>query len=88
MNINDFEIEDKTVSTIKESRESLKKLLDCGEFSLEEYNRQINEVAKYDENLMSCWADRVDYSDKFLDNGGILIYEKENSQVVDFLGYC
>lgn len=88
MNINDFEIEDKTISTIKESRESLKKLLDCGEFSLEEYNRQINELAKYDENLMSCWADRVDYSDKFLDNGGILIYEKENGQVVEFLGYC
>lgn len=88
MNINDFEIDRDTISTIKESRESLKKLLDCGEFSQEDYTYQINEIAKYDESLISCWADRVDYSDKFLDNGGILIYEKDTGNIIDFLGYC
>lgn len=85
MNINDFEIDKDTVSTIKESRESLKKLLDCGEFSLEDYTYQINELAKYDESLISCWADRLS-AGGFLDNSGILIYG--DTTVVDFLGYC
>ncbi|WP_297422134.1 hypothetical protein [Clostridium sp.] len=87
MNINDFEIEGMTVNTIKESRESLKHLLDSGEFSQQDYDYQIGELSKYDENLLTCWGNRKVRTGKFMDYIGLIIYNP-NGEVVDFLGYC
>lgn len=88
MNIKDFEIQDGTTSTIAESKIQLKGLLDCGEFSQEDYDNQMEELNMFNDDLMCCWASRIDYSEKFLDNSGSLYYEKDTGKVIDFIGYC
>ncbi|NSB12106.1 hypothetical protein [Clostridium beijerinckii] len=88
MNINEFEIEFNTPSTVAESKISLKKLLDCGEFSAKDYQDQKDELDRFDDNLMCAWASRVDWNGRFLDNAGIVYYEAETGNVVEFVGYC
>lgn len=88
MTIEDFEIQDGTSNIVAESKIQLQKLLDCGEFSQEDYDTQMEELNLFDDNLMCAWGNRIDWSDKFLDNAGMIYYEATTGEVVDFIGYC
>lgn len=88
MNIEDFEIIDTTISTVKESKQQLKELLDCGEFSQEDFDYQMQELNAFDDDIICCWASRINWNDKFLDNAGTLYYEKDTEKIIDFIGYC
>jgi hypothetical protein len=89
MNIKDDFIVDKgTAHTVAESKIQLKGLLDCGEFSLEDYNYQMEELNEHDDSLMCVWGERESWTDKFLDNVGVIYYEAVTGNVVDFVGYC
>lgn len=86
--IEEFEIQDGTISTVAESKEQLKSLLDCGEFSQKDFDDQMEEFNMFSNDTTCCWASRVDWTDKFLDNAGMLYYEKDTGKVIDFIGYC
>lgn len=88
MNINEFEIEFNTPSTVAESKISLKALLDSKEFSKEDYDYQMEELNAHDDNLMCAWASRKDWNGGFLDNAGVIYYQADTGNVVDFVGYC
>lgn len=89
MNVkDDFILDEDTVCTVAESKISLKGLLDCGEFSLEDYNDQMEELNEHSDDLMCAWGERSCWTDRFLDNAGVIYYEATTGNVVDFIGYC
>lgn len=87
MNIKDFEIESKSVGTVENSRKQLDELLECGEFSQEDYNYQMEQLKPFSGNLFVAWGERKEVSNKLLDNIGMIIYEGNTGKVVDFQGY-
>ncbi len=82
-----FELMEKTISTIKENRQDLLELLNDGEISQEFYEDSLEEIAKYDANLLCAWGEKEDWDGGFMNNVGMVIFE-ENGELIEFLGYC
>ena len=81
--LEDFDLEG--VSTVKERRESLTKIFIEGEFREEDFVFQMDEMLKFDEDVMCAWGSRKIWNDKFLNNEGI--YYFKDGKVLDFVGY-
>lgn len=89
MNIkDDFILDTDTACTVAQSKVSLKGLLDCGEFSQKDYDDQLEELNAHDDSLMCAWGERSSWTDRLLDNAGVIYYEAMTGNVVDFIGYC
>lgn len=82
--LEDFDLEG--VSTVKERRESLTKIFIEGEFREEDFVFQMDEMLKFDEDVMCAWGSRKIWNDKFLNNEGNIYYFKDG-KVLDFVGY-
>lgn len=87
MEVKGFELNYKTISTIKENRANLKELLDDGEISQEFYEDSLDEIAEYDSNLFCAWGEREDWDGGFMNNAGLVIF-RQDGELVEFLGYC
>lgn len=59
MNIEDFEIQEETIATVAQGRIQLKGLLDCGEFSQEEYDRQMEEMSEFSMETMKLKQEKL-----------------------------
>lgn len=87
MEVKGFELSEKTIKTIKESRQDILELLNDGEISKEFYEDSLEEIAEYDSNLLCAWGEREDWNGGLFNNAGLVIF-KEDGELVDFLGYC
>jgi len=87
MEVKGFELMKETICTIEKNRQDLFELLQDGEITQEFYEDSLEEISKYDSNLLSAWGDREDWNGGFLNNAGMVIF-KEDGELVDFLGYC
>ncbi len=87
MEVKGFELMKETISTIAKNREDLKELLADEEISQEFYKDSLDEIAKYDNDLLCAWGERELWDGGFMNNVGMVIF-KENGELVEFLGYC
>lgn len=87
MEVQGFELIEKTISTIAKNRQDMLELLEDGEISQEFYEDSLEEIAKYDANLLSAWGEREFWDDGFANNVGMVVF-REDGELVDFIGYC
>lgn len=76
-----------TISTIAKNRQDILELLEDGEISQEFYEDSLDEIAKYDNDLLCAWGERENWDGGLFNNAGLVIFNK-NGELVDFLGYC
>nr|WP_321026992.1 hypothetical protein [Clostridium neonatale]DAW05987.1 MAG TPA: hypothetical protein [Caudoviricetes sp.] len=81
--LEDFDLEG--ISTVKEKRENLTRVFIEGELSEEDFASQMDEILKFDEDVMCAWGSRRIWNNKFLDNEGNIYFK--DGKVLDFVGY-
>lgn len=81
--LEDFDLEG--ISRVKEKRENLTRVFIEGELSEEDFVSQMDEILKYDEDVMCTWGSRRIWNNKFLDNEGNIYFK--DGKVLDFVGY-
>lgn len=81
--LEDFDLE--CVSTVKEKRECLTKIFIEGELSQDDFASQMDEMLKFNEDVMCAWGSRRIWNNKLLDNEGNIYFK--DGKVLDFVGY-
>lgn len=81
--LEDFDLEG--VSTIGERKKSLTKIFIEGEFSEKDFVNQMDEMLKFDDDVMCAWASRKIWNNNLLNNEGNIYFK--DGKVLDFVGY-
>lgn len=81
--LEDFDLEG--VSTIGERKESLTRIFIEGELREEDFVSQMDEMLKFNEDVMCAWGSRKIWNNKFLENEGNIYFK--DGKVLEFVGY-